>query len=293
MKRRPATQLGQRPNERRPWQRSSTGNKSVTSPLQNEIATIARHCARLEQENKRLTALINAFKSTKKNSAVLKAHFDERLSQLENRVMGRLAKLGDIEFDAKAACLRLNPEQEDPIGKTQLLDENARLVQIALYQEQATIVDRLKLKVFHDHRKIQCFKSLFQKAKKGEEIDVVDENAFVEKLRLRILKDAIEYEKWRIAVLRSPQYRLNEAATIIQKTWRGYIQRLRERGVYKGPYSHRGFVKGWYKGGESVDVHYGRGEYVDHLFDVTGIPDAVDASAPTDPDAPAPAGEAQ
>lgn len=292
MKRRPATALQRRPNERRPWQRSSTGNKSMTSPVQNEVATYARHCARLEQENKRLKAIVNAFKSKKKSSIFLNAYFDERLASLESRVVGRLTRLGGVEQDAKAACMRLKADPDDSPGKAQLLDENERLIQIALHQEQETVIDRLKLKVFHDHRKIQWLKNLFERVRKGENIEHISDDAIDQKIRLKVLKEAIDYEKWRIAVLRSPHYRLNEAATIIQKTWRGYIQRLRERGVYNGPYSQRGFVKGWYKGGENIDVHYGRGEYVDHLFDVTGIPDAVDSTKPTDPDAPAPAGEA-
>lgn len=291
MRRRPATQLRQRPNERRPWKRPNTPNRSVTSPLQNEVATYERHCARLEQENKRLRSLVNAFKSNRKESLILNAYFNERLSSLESRVVERLARVDGIEKDAKSACLRVGADPTSSLGKTQLLDENTRLVQIALHQEQETVLSRLKLRVFHDHRQIQWLKNLFERARKGEKLDVVNDDIFDRKARLRELRAAIDYEKWRIAVLRSPQYEVNAAATVIQKTWRGYIQRLRERGVYHGPYSQSGFIKGWYKGGESVDVHYGRGEYVDHLFDVTGINDAVDAGKPSDPDAPAPAGE--
>jgi hypothetical protein len=111
---------------------------------------------------------------------------------------------------------------EDKCEKTQMLILNDRLIDSALFQEQQILIDKLKLRLFHDHRDLCRAKQQLELVRKNERIPEPDHH---QKARVRTLRNALEHERWRIALLNSENADLHISATMIQKTWRGFAYR--------------------------------------------------------------------
>ena len=265
MRCRALTQLQQRPKGRRPWQTVTLDNKSISSALQDDLLKYRRYCNALEQQNARLRELIRAFKNASEMDPFLAAHFDQRANHFAERINARLARVTALQRDSNLSSVPEFPD-DDVTGKSQLLDVHERLVRRALRQERDTVVARLQLQIFHDHRTRQDLHRLIEDVKRGKSVNA--ERPRERKRVIKHLREAIEYEKGRIAVLQSPGYDLDAAAITIQRVWRGCLaRRAREDEIVCNS-----------SGDEADD------EDSDHLFDRTEVREA-------EPDAPAPAGE--
>lgn len=302
MKARPSARLRSTVTGKRPWTTAADRSRStLTRSLQDEIAKYERICDNYEKENRQLRMLITNLKNSQEIPAHLQNCFERRIAKLEVRVSDRLSQLSSIEKDSKSSRVLFSGILDDKAEKTKLIGENDRLVQIALHQEQRALTDRLKLRVYHDHRQLYKIRELFERAKKGEEIQERDEEDDNRRTQIHNLKSAIEYEKWRISSLQSDQCDVNEAASLIQKTFRGYLQRLKEKPapeeiepirelspVPKINFSTPILMTGYEEELSEEDIDMDEAlpseyedsvteEESDHVFDVTGVTTAEDA----------------
>jgi hypothetical protein len=164
--------------------------------------------------------------------------FTQELRILEDRLDARFAGIGTAESMVK--LFRQTPD--DPparlarpstavnVERQKLLQENRRLTEIALGQERVVLVQKMRLRLYHDHRDVCRLRRILNKMEGGGD-DYAEDESITEKLKSRTqnLRRAIERERERIARLSGPQARRHEAAAIIQKAWRRYLYRLATR----------------------------------------------------------------
>jgi hypothetical protein len=196
----------------------------LTDTLQSEVATYTAVLSILNRENRSLEKLIEALKSPWNPgfSPFLDSHFASRISALSGRLNECFTGLTALDQEARSTRVIHGGIMEDKCEKTQMLILNDRLVDSALFQEQQILIAKLKLRLFHDHRDLCRAKQQLVSVRENAPIQEVDGG---QKERIQILKNAIEHERWRIALLNSEHADLHLAAMIIQKTWRGYAHR--------------------------------------------------------------------
>ena len=214
---------------RRSWQNPRDVSK-VTKSLQKEIDHYSSIVSKLSIENnyiKKLTHYLNEYKTGKSASPFLKQHFRKELEGINEDINSRAEKLLNIEREVKSTRVIFGGDLSDKNEKNRLLLENKRLVDLALFLEQLTIVEKMKLRMNHDLRDYCKYKRFADNILKGNSVDFKMEDQIIKQKKATIahLKRAIEYERYRIAALQSPQYEINDAAIVIQKHWRGYLQR--------------------------------------------------------------------
>jgi chromosome segregation ATPase len=165
--------------------------------------------------------------------------FNHDLSLLEDRLDERYTNISDAE--AMVRLFRQTPDvpptklvrQSNTVSveAQKLLLENKKLTETALGQERFMLVQKMRLRLYHDHRDICRLRRVLNKLEGGGG-DYSEDEDISEKLRSRIrnLRRAIEREQGRIAALSTPQMDRHDAATAIQKAWRGYYYRIKSKG---------------------------------------------------------------
>jgi hypothetical protein len=110
----------------------------------------------------------------------------------------------------------------------EILNTHRHLVDQALYLERMIQIQKLKLKLCHDHRDLSDLRLQFENVEKAIEND---EDAEIGELRrkIRVCKERIRHEKARIALFRDPNRVVIEAAATIQSAWRAYRTRQQNR----------------------------------------------------------------
>ena len=227
MRGRAHTQLRQRSGGRRPWQTLTLENRSFSSPLQDDILKLTRYCDALREENLQLSWLIWGFQNeTEEEDACpyLGTRYDERLASLVSRIESRHSRVTALAKESSLLSPAISCKEEGH-GKMRLLNENECLVRTALRLERDTVIERLRLKVFHDHREAQRLKAMLENVKNDRDIDEGVRRKGEGKDVIKHLKERIERERERIAALQSPTYVWDAAATNIQRIWRGYLAR--------------------------------------------------------------------
>lgn len=184
----------------------------------------------LRAENKHLQSLLSALNTYKTGSGappLLIQHFQSELNYLSDLINKRAASLSQIETNVKANRIIPNSNPPPQGEKAKFLYENEQLIDLAIRQEQVSIIEHSKLQLSHDLRKLYKFKRYVQDIIDQNNIDFKrdEEEVKNKKKRIENLRKAIEYEKSRINSMQTPQYEINEAAKLIQKHWRGYYQR--------------------------------------------------------------------
>jgi hypothetical protein len=125
------------------------------------------------------------------------------------------------------------PRQEsfDSVRVT-LLKENDRLREVALHQERLYLIQKLRLRLYHDHRDLAALRRFLRGWKAGEKEfsngNDLEQQQEVEKTKMRVanLKTQISRERWRLRVI-SELTREDKAAIVIQSLCRGFLQRSR------------------------------------------------------------------
>jgi hypothetical protein len=189
---------------------------------------------RLERENRTLRKLHESL-SLPWNpgfSPFLNAHFESRLSRLKARLNTYYCSLMELDREVRSTRVIDGGSLDDKCEKTRLLGLNDRLIDRVLFQEQQILVDKLRLRLLHDHRDICVAREQLELVRQGRDPPAPDTR---QKERIRNLKGAIEHERWRIALLRSGHAELHIAAAVIQKTWRGYSYRRRNPTLSEPP----------------------------------------------------------
>jgi hypothetical protein len=195
--------------------------------LQSELDAYETMCRGSRKANARLRQLLHALQNSPDAPIhpFLVSDFESRLANYAARLNQRVIDLTELETRVKSTRVLPSAYLDDKGEKTRLLGENELLIQTALYQEQQTIIGKLKLRALHDHRDICLAKRQLSNLKLGEHPE--PEQGWNRHQHIHRLKEAIEHEKRRITELESPNYGINEAATRIQKYWRGDRERAK------------------------------------------------------------------
>jgi hypothetical protein len=207
-------------------------------PFSDQITRVKRQIADYKEKATVLRTTIDRMTGAMTLLDARKAafrEFNQDLALLEQRLDDRYASVSAAE--SLVTLFRQTPDEPPvklvrpsnavSVERQKLLLENRRLTQLALGQERFILTQKMRLRLFHDHRDVCRLRRILNKLEGGGSDYSEDEN-ITEKLKSRIhnLRRAIEGEQDRIAKLSNPQMERHEAATIIQKVWRGYRYRL-------------------------------------------------------------------
>ncbi|KAK8884178.1 hypothetical protein M9Y10_043284 [Tritrichomonas musculus] len=147
-----------------------------------------------------------------------------------------------------ADALNLNPLPEYNTNQTNIAKEREKLIQKTLYLDRLISIQKLKLKLYHDHRKLSELKNELDMIQsenwntisfKKNEAEVDDENDsqngdFYEeddtdldslKSSISLIEERIQNEKNRISMYQDKYYPIHDAAIDIQRVWRGFMLR--------------------------------------------------------------------
>lgn len=216
---------------RRSWQPTKDNPRMrLTKTLQFELNQYSERIKILQTENKRLRSLssaLNDYEDGSYASPLLVQHFQSELSSISDTINKRAVKLNNLETKVKSTRLTIGSDLPAQGEKARLLNENNHLIDFAFQQEQISAVELSKLRILHDLRDLCKYKRYVQYLTEGKSIDFNNEEEEIKNKKKQIenLKKAIEYEKFRILSIQAPQFEINEAATLIQKHWRGFYQR--------------------------------------------------------------------
>lgn len=202
----------------------------LTKTLQLELNQYSERIKILQTENKRLRSLLSALNDYEDGSyasPLLVQHFQSELSSISDTINKRAVRLNNLETKVKSTRLTIGSDLPAQGEKARLLNENNHLIDFAFQQEQISTVELSKLRILHDLRDLCKYKRYVQYLIEGKSIDFNNEEEEIKNKKKQIenLKKAIEYEKFRILSMQTPQFEINEAATLIQKHWRGFYQR--------------------------------------------------------------------
>jgi hypothetical protein len=209
-------------------------------PLEPHIARlreqIANYRTKAERTRKSISRIIGAMTQLPDRKAIFK-EFNNDLDSIELRLDQRFRDLLAAENLLKQ--FRQTPDQPRAVTRTgasapserqRMLSENQRLIEVALGNERLTLILKMKLRLCHDHRDAARLRRVLTRLEGGggdynEDDDVV----VARKIAIGNLRRAIDRERERIAALSNPLMAEHEAATVIQKTWRGFWHRLINR----------------------------------------------------------------
>ena len=184
----------------------------------------------IKNHRRSLTRRLNRLTELEEEIKVFR--FDEKQQQPPKIVYPPINKT----IHSPRAGLKTSPRHE--LAKLNAKSENDHLTEKALYLERLIVIQKMKLKLCHDHRDLALLSNEFDIAKeriknysdKNHEEEEQDDNIFEldddvdQKLKTNIknIKAAIEHEKKRIKAYESKFYNFYDAASKIQKVWLGY-----------------------------------------------------------------------
>ena len=114
-------------------------------------------------------------------------------------------------------------KRSDPV-RAQELKEHRDLIEKSLYLERMIVIQKMKLKICHDHRIMEQLKLELSQIE-DDDADDTDSEVQAERNRVRRLKEQILREKERIREEQDEHNYVHFAAVAIQSAWRGYLQR--------------------------------------------------------------------
>jgi hypothetical protein len=126
------------------------------------------------------------------------------------------------------------PQLVPPSSRASMLQEHWDLIEKALYLERLILIEKMKLRICHDHRDLAALRLKFEQIEEPED-DECDPDEADLKRRIRNCREQIKREKARIAHERDPDSILNRAAASIQSAWRGFRCRAENRGAPRPP----------------------------------------------------------
>jgi DNA repair exonuclease SbcCD ATPase subunit len=199
-------------------------------PFTAQIEHLNQQIAEYKKKTSRLQTTLNrmdhAMTRLPERKALYK-EFEDDLSEVETRLDERFDELSKSESLVK--LFRQTPDEvpKHPRDRHNLIQENEDLIQLTLAQEREMLVLKMRLRLWHDHRDLSRLRRLLNKLEGGGE-DYSEDEDITAKLKsgIRNLRDAIPRERERIRILKLPDTDEHDAASIIQKNWRGYAYRL-------------------------------------------------------------------
>ena len=110
-----------------------------------------------------------------------------------------------------------------------LMNEHKHLTENCIYNDRLMVLYKMRLRICHDHRDLFELQRAIECLKNGSnEIFIEREKEKRARQRISNLKNMIESEKKRITQIENIT-KEEESAILIQKTWRGYNQRRKEK----------------------------------------------------------------
>jgi hypothetical protein len=100
------------------------------------------------------------------------------------------------------------------------------LIERALYLERLILIEKMRLRICHDHRDLADLRLRLEHIEAPDDDDCDPDEADL-KRRIRNCKEQIAREKAQIAREREPSAILDRAAASIQSAWRGFRCRAR------------------------------------------------------------------
>lgn len=210
------------------WIGAKPPKSSTSKPLQDEIEKFKILLRQCEEENRNLLSTLTAFNAINEidSQTFLIDQFENELNQISKRIDKRSILIDSIEKKSSRRKEAEFKNQDIYAEKTQLIAENAQLVNKALFLEKKMLAAKLKLRLSHDHRDFCRLKrQLSRLADNDESANEEEMEIYRNKEIIRNLKNAIEHEKTRLLRINAPPTLEEEAAEIIQKVWRGYKTR--------------------------------------------------------------------
>ncbi|OHS99115.1 IQ calmodulin-binding motif family protein [Tritrichomonas foetus] len=227
--------LNQKPSEKnRPGTRFSGVDPS--GPFTKNINMLKNSINFYKQKNNQLKEtidLLNGAMETMDERRALFKQFDKDLQEIFSRLDQRSLELTNAE--SKVKSFRQTPEGMSTIvniplssnsERQKLLTDNEKLVQLALAQERQMVIMKMRLRLFHDHRDLSRLRRILNKLEGGGS-DYREDEEITSNLKssIQTLRKAIGRERERIRLLELNNMDDHDAATVIQKTWRGYYYR--------------------------------------------------------------------
>ena len=166
--------------------------------------------------------------------------YQKKILQLTEIVQNRNNTVNALE-NKLGSFIQVGPQARIPAQNQQnqqfdlslerqiLMNEHKHLTENCIYNDRLMVLYKIKLRICHDHRDLFELQRAIECLKTGSN-DVFIERAKEKRTRQRIanLKRMIEAEKRRIAQIENST-KEEESAILIQKTWRGYNQRRKEK----------------------------------------------------------------
>ena len=117
---------------------------------------------------------------------------------------------------------------KESLARQELIKENEKLREIALNQERLLLIQKMKLRMCHDHRDLSSLRKILDQLEGGT-FSKDEEASDISHCKIKIsnLKSKIARERHRITSLGQPKSREEQAALTIQSAARGFLTRLR------------------------------------------------------------------
>jgi hypothetical protein len=114
---------------------------------------------------------------------------------------------------------------DDARPKVDLLRENERLREVALDQERSLLIEKMKLRLCHDHRDLLALRGCFARLRDSGELRAENDEIPNKKAQIGNLCDRIAKEKERVRRLQQGVTVETRAAVVIQSAARGFLLR--------------------------------------------------------------------
>jgi hypothetical protein len=214
----------------RSWNGERPQFASISKALSDDLQRFTILVATYSEENGRLRdtlAALHSVGSGPQPASYLLGQIEQDLTLLSSRIDARAAALRSVGHLVTRSKEVLLGAADGRVGKPQLLLENGRLVQRALFLERQMIAAKLQLRLHRDHSGL-CRLKRRRAILSGDAAESVeDDESEVQrnKERARNLKRAIKHEKMRLARLTVGPTARELAAELIQRYWRGFATR--------------------------------------------------------------------
>lgn len=215
---------------------------STTMTSKDKIAEMEDQIKRLEAKlakTKREYTLLTGAMTSSSQRRDLFSDFQSTLDQFSYKLQERSNRLKMYEENVNT-FRQEDHEEKDLLNlrgiqfsnkenqQTELIRENTKLVSQALAQERILLILKMRLRLCHDHRDFDELRSVLNKLMGGGK-DLDEDQIIVKKYKsiINTIKQHKHEEKRRIQELQQPYNIEKEAAIIIQKTFRGKLERQR------------------------------------------------------------------
>ena len=221
---------------------TESGRKALLKEYENELTELAK---RLNTRGKRIEEVASIVKSFRpygvydisqdtKIVNTIPLNTQTRSFTTQTRPNTTQTRPTTIQTRSSPLQTRINTTQsnnltsfpECPTDRAALMAQNNQLIDIGLSQERQISILKFRVRLYHDQRFIAQLRQNLNRLE-GIGADQEEDALIAKSLKKKVhqLRIYISREKERKKMLEANEYDNYEAATIIQKTWRGYFYR--------------------------------------------------------------------